>query len=282
MINWLHTFSPDPVLLALGPVTIYWYGFILVLAMIVGILIAVKLAKLYKIKSEVILDLSFWLLLGGLVGARLYHVGLEWGYYSLNLWDIFKVWQGGLAIHGGIIGGIIVALVFAKRRGLNFWLLSAIVVPALAFGQAIGRWGNYFNQELFGLPTGLPWGIPINPANLPPAYTVSELSRYFHPTFLYESLFCLFLGSFLLLTHYKARQEKTLNVNFQAITLSYLIFYSVGRFVLEEIKIDVTPMVGFLRWPQFISLVIMLFCLLWEVFVLWRVKRHATLLSRNT
>lgn len=280
MINWLHTFSPDPVLLVLGPVTIYWYGFILVLAMIVGILIAVKLAKLYNIKAEIILDLSFWLLLGGLIGARLYHIGLEWGYYSQNFWNIFKVWQGGLAIHGGIIGGIIVVLVFAQRRGLNFWLLSSIIVPALSFGQAIGRWGNYFNQELFGLPTGLPWGIPINPANLPLAYAVTPISRYFHPTFLYESLFCLALGIFLLVAHYLAHREKAFKVNFQAITLSYLIFYSVGRFVLEEIKIDVTPMVGFLRWPQFVSLVIMIFCLLWEVVVLWTVKRKKLVESK--
>jgi phosphatidylglycerol:prolipoprotein diacylglycerol transferase len=277
MINWLHTFLPQPVLLAVGPFTIYWYGLFLVLAMLVGIFITVKLAKLYKIKSEVILDLSFWLLLGGLVGARLYHVGLEWNYYSLNPWDIFKVWQGGLAIHGGLIAGLLVALIFAKRHRLNFWTLSAIVAPAVAFGQAIGRWGNYFNQELFGFPTSLPWGIPINPANVPAAYVLNNTIRYFHPTFLYESLFCLLLGVCLLLAHRAAKQEKNLTANLQAITLSYLIFYSVGRFILEEIKIDPTPMVGVLRWPQVISLVIMIIALLWEIFVLRQVKK-----SRNT
>ncbi|MDP2366504.1 MAG: prolipoprotein diacylglyceryl transferase [Ignavibacteria bacterium] len=278
MINWLHTFSPQPVLLAIGPVTIYWYGLMLVLAMLVGILVAVKLAKLYKIKSEVILDLSFWLLIGGLVGARLYHIGLEWTYYSFNPWDIFKIWQGGLAIHGGIIAGLIVLIIFAKRRGLNFWLLSSIVVPALAFGQAIGRWGNYFNQELFGFPTNLPWGIPINPANVPVAYVLNSANSYFHPTFLYESLFCLLLGAFLVLAHRLAKKEKNLMANLQAITLSYLIFYSVGRFILEEIKIDPTPMVGVLRWPQAISLVVMIIALLWEIVVFRQVSKK----SRNT
>lgn len=272
MFNWLHTFSPQPVLLAFGPVTIYWYGLILVLAMVVGILVAVKVAKLYKIKSEVILDLSFWLLIGGLLGARLYHVGLEWDYYSINLWDIFKVWQGGLAIHGGIFGGLAALIIFAKRRGLDFWLLSAIVTPALAFGQAIGRWGNYFNQELFGQPTNLPWGIPINPTNLPPAY-IDGLSRYFHPTFLYESIFCLALGGFLLLAHKLAKAEKNLNANMQVITLSYLIFYSVARFILEEIKIDPTPMIGNWRWPQVISMAIMIIALLWEI-ILNRATRN--------
>jgi phosphatidylglycerol:prolipoprotein diacylglycerol transferase len=273
MFNWLHTFTPQPVLLAFGPLTIYWYGFILVLAMIVSMFVATRLAKYYKIKAEVVLDLSFWLLIGGLVGARLYHVGLEWDYYSLNLWDVFKVWQGGLAIHGGIFGGLLVLVIFSKRRGLNFWLLSSIVVPALAFGQAIGRWGNYFNQELFGMPTNLPWGIPIEVTNLPPAYTIDYVSRYFHPTFIYESLGCLLLGGFLLLTHYKARKEKNLNASLQAITLSYLIFYSVIRFLLEEIKIDPTPMIGVLRWPQFVSGIIMVFCLLWEIAIFRKINK---------
>lgn len=273
MFNFLHSFSPDPILVAFGPVTIYWYGLILVLAMIVGILVAISLGKIYKIKNDVVLDLAFWLLIGGLIGARLYHVGLEWNYYAINPWAIFKIWQGGLAIHGAIIAGLIVLMIFAKRRHLNFWLLSAMMVPALAFGQAIGRWGNYFNQELFGMPTNLPWGIPINPANVPPSFAINNAVHYFHPTFFYESLFCLVLGAFLLLAHNLAKKEKNLNANFKAITLSYLIFYSVGRLLLEEIKIDPTPMVGFLRWPQFVSIVIMLVCLVWEIVVLKKASK---------
>ncbi len=274
MFNFLHSFSPAPILVTLGPIAIYWYGLFLVLGMIMGILVAVGLGKIYKVKKEDILDLSFWLLLGGLLGARLYHVGLEWSYYSLNPWSIFKIWQGGLAIHGGILAGLIVLIIFAKRRHLNFWLLSAVIVPALALGQAIGRWGNYFNQELFGLPTVLPWGIPIDPANVPSAYAVNGVA-YFHPTFLYESLFCLLLGAFLLLAHRLAKKEKNLNANFKAITLSYLIFYSVGRLLLEEIKIDPTPMVGFLRWPQLVSIVIMITGLIWEIVVLKKVGKKS-------
>ena len=181
MINFLHTFNPDPILISLGPINIYWYGFFILLGSISALLITLKLASYYNIKKDTIIDLAFYLIIGGIIGARIYHVFLEFPYYLSHPLNIFKIWQGGLAIHGGIIAGVIILFFFAKsiskRSNLqkgdwisarkNFWLLSAILVPGLALAQAIGRWGNYFNQELFGLPTDKAWGIPINFLNRP-------------------------------------------------------------------------------------------------------------------
>jgi len=170
MINWLHNFNPQALLVSFGPFHIYWYG----LFMVSGILIALGtssiLAKYYKIKADTLLDLAFWLIINGLIGARLYDVLLELSYYKSNPLDIFKIWQGGLAIHGAIIAGLITTYFFARKHKISLWTLSALIVPGLALAQAIGRWGNYFNQELFGLPTSLPWGIPISILNRPIAY----------------------------------------------------------------------------------------------------------------
>ncbi len=256
MINFLHTFTPTAVLVAWGPVTIYWYGLLMAVAMLAAIITASRLGRWYHLKAEVIMDLSFWLIVSGVIGARLYYIGLEWDYFSGNLGDMVKIWQGGLAIHGGIIVGLLVLWLFARFRKINFWLLAAAVVPALALGQAIGRWGNYFNQELFGLPTGAPWGIPIAAINRPAAYLQNN---FFHPTFLYESIGTLLLFGFLVLAHYLAvKENKNLTLNQRAITFAYLIFYSVLRFVLEEFRVDATPMVGPWRWPQVVSAVLAL------------------------
>ncbi|MFH1822860.1 MAG: prolipoprotein diacylglyceryl transferase, partial [Patescibacteria group bacterium] len=156
MFNFLHTFQPERILLNLGPFHIYWYGFFVVSGLLLGILVSLKLASYYKIEKNKIIDLIFWVILGGIIGARIYHIFLELPYYLNNPLDMIKIWQGGLAIHGAIIAGVLIIWYFSKKHNLNFWLISAILAPSLALAQAIGRWGNYFNQELFGLPTNLP------------------------------------------------------------------------------------------------------------------------------
>jgi phosphatidylglycerol:prolipoprotein diacylglycerol transferase len=256
MMNWLHAFEPQPILVSWGPLIIHWYGLTMALAILAAVIVAVVLGRAYQVKAETIIDLSFWLIIGGFIGARLYYVGLTWDYYQNNLWDILKIWQGGLAIHGAIIAGLVILWLFVKQRRLNFWLAASLIVPGLALGQAIGRWGNYFNQELFGLPTGLPWGIPIAVVNRPAAYLSNQ---FFHPTFLYESICSLLIFGFLALAHWLARREKTnQETNYRAITLSYLIFYSVVRFVLEDFRVDETPLLGLWRWPQVVSAIIAL------------------------
>jgi phosphatidylglycerol:prolipoprotein diacylglycerol transferase len=252
MLNFLHTFQPTPILASIGPINIYWYGFLIMFGVLAAIGTAVYLAKQLGLKQEVILDLAVWLIVGGIIGARLYDIGLEWQYFSIHPLDAFKIWRGGLAIHGAIIGGAITLWLFAKKYQHNFWQLTAIVATVLPLGQAIGRWGNYFNRELFGYPTNLPWGIPIDLFHRPWQYL--EFT-YFHPTFLYESLGSLIIFAIMLFLHFKRV------ANFELRVTSYLFMYSILRFSTEFVRIDVTPTLFGLRFPQIASLLIMLFCL---------------------
>ncbi len=258
MINFLHTFHPQAALLTFGPITIYWYGLFMVAAMIVGIITAILIAKNYGIKSDQIIDLSFYLIIGGLIGARIYEIFLELPYYLSQPLEMIKVWHGGLAIHGAIIGGLLTLGIFVwKNKGYNFWKLCAIAVPALALGQAIGRCGNYFNQELFGLPTNLPWGIPIDLLNRNNDYISAS---YFQPTFIYEALGDLLIFGVLILCHYLIIKKRRVNAQdekvayFRSTVLIYIILYSILRFLLEFIRIDITPLLWGMRWPQIISL----------------------------
>lgn len=249
MMHWLHTNSPQPILWDLGLVRLHWYGLLVVGGIVGALLMAETLAKKYDFSKAKLLDLAFWIIVWGIIGARLYHIGLEYQYYLANPWNILKIWQGGLAIHGGLIAGVLVIYYFVKKYHWNFWLLGSIIVPGLALAQAIGRWGNYFNQELFGQPTNLSWGIPISQINRVAPYLQYD---YFHPTFLYESLGNLCLSVVLLLIHYSWHHAGIAKHRF--IVLSYLVGYSLLRFSLEFIRLDPTPLLLGLRWPQWVSL----------------------------
>ncbi|MDD4902750.1 MAG: prolipoprotein diacylglyceryl transferase [Patescibacteria group bacterium] len=251
MFNFLHTFSPTPILVAFGPLRVYWYGLFVVLGILAALTLSLKLAKKFGLSPNKIFDLSFWMIIAGIVGARVYHVLLEWNYYSQDYWSILKVWQGGLAIHGGLIGGLLVLIYFCWKEKVNFWLLAAVFAPGIALGQAIGRWGNYFNQELFGKPTNLPWGIPIDFMSRPDRYLSSD---YFHPTFLYESLGDLVIFAILIFIVAKFLQKKW--SNYKIIFLTYLILYSALRFSTEFLRTDTTAYFFGYRWPQVISLII--------------------------
>jgi len=259
MFTWLHSFEPNPVLLDLSFIKIYWYGFLIAIGAILGFLIVLSLAKKYEIRKDDIYNLAFYVIIFGLIGDRLYYVFYAWDYYSQNLLDIVKIWQGGLAIHGAIIAGIIVVLIFAKKREINPWKLTDIIVVSLALAMAIGRWGNYFNMELFGSPTDLPWGIPIDPAKRPSQFSTSY---YFHPTFLYESLWNLGIFIYLFIWHkirlYKNIPEKI--KGYGNITLAYLILYSIGRGLNEFLRIDYSPYVFGIRWAQIMSMIIIFIC----------------------
>jgi phosphatidylglycerol:prolipoprotein diacylglycerol transferase len=250
MFKFLHTFEPQRILYSLGPISIYWYGFFIVLAIVAGGLVILRLAKKQNVSEETIFDLLFWLVLGGLIGARLYDVLLELPYYMRQPLAILKVWQGGLAVHGAIVGCAVALFIFAKKRRLDFWLLTALVATAAPLAQAIGRLGNYFNQELIGRPTDLPWGIPIDIANRPLEYLSFQ---YFHPTFLYESLGNMIIFLILLLLINKTIKSQDSPSRMSNVFV-YLILYSVLRFSLEFIKIDRTPELFGLRWPQIASL----------------------------
>lgn len=260
MFNFLHTYNPEPILISLGPVNIYWYGLFIVTGILAGIMVVLKVAEKYDLPKNKIIDTIFWLVISGVIGARLYHVLLEFPFYLEHPLSIFAVWQGGLAIHGGLFAGGVVSIILAKRYKINYWLLLAIYTPGVALAQAIGRWGNYFNQELFGKPTDLPWGIPIEVIHRVGEYLNSE---FFHPTFLYESIgnFLIFAG--LLACH--AWLIKNKNNFFQLCVIAYLMLYSLLRFSLEFIRVDITPEFFGLRWPQIVSLWVIAFNLLYLV-----------------
>lgn len=252
MFSLLHNFLPNPILLNFGIISIHWYGFFIVLGIVLALILTLQLAKKFEIDAEHIWDLSFYLILFGIIGARIYEIFLEFPYYYQYPNQIFKIWEGGLAIHGAIIAGALTIYLFTLKNKLDFWKLAAITIPGLALGQAIGRLGNWFNQELFGLPTNLPWGIPISAYNRPLEFIGSE---FFHPTFLYESLGLTLITIFLIYIFYKNNLSKKVAMRVLA---SYLGLYSILRFSLEFIKVDTTPILFNLRWPQIVSLAIIL------------------------
>ncbi len=271
-INFLHTSHPNPILISLGPINIYWYGLFIVLGILAAIFITLKLADYYKIKKETIIDLAFWLIIGGVIGARLYHILLELQYYLSNPIDAIKIWQGGLAIHGAILAGIVIIWRFSKKHQYNFWLLSSIIAPGLALAQAIGRWGNYFNQELFGKPTKLAWSIPIDLANRPIEYISNE---FFHPTFLYESIGNLLIFFILIYAHiWIVKKQKFNNTSYFLLLTSYFILYSLLRFSIEFIRLDPTYVILGLRFPQIVSLIIIFFSIIFLTIKLYLTKAN--------
>lgn len=250
---WQH-YLPESILFSLGPLTIHWYGLILVLAIIV----AAWQAKQYFIKKSILdnhqfEDLIFYIIIFGLIGARFGHVVFfNFFYYLQNPIDIFKVWQGGMSIHGALLFGVLTVLVWARRHKINFWKLTDGLIFAVPLGQAIGRWGNYFNQELFGRPTSAWWGIPIAPIHRVRGY---ESFSYFQPIFFYESFLCLVLFFVL----YKLAFKNSLKKG--SLTLLYFAGYGFIRLLIEFIRIDETAMVLNMRMGQIISIVIILISL---------------------
>jgi phosphatidylglycerol---prolipoprotein diacylglyceryl transferase len=265
MFSLLHNFLPYPILFQFGIITIHWYGLFIVLGIISALILILSLAKRFNIDSEKIWDLSFYLVLFGIIGARIYEIFLEFPYYSSYPSQVIKIWEGGLAIHGAIIAGAITLFLFIKKNKLDFWQLMAIIVPGLALGQAIGRWGNWFNQELFGLPTSLPWGIPIATENRPLDYINQS---FFHPTFLYESIGLFTITIFLIILLYRQKNNLSKKIAMR-VGAYYLSLYSILRFSLEFIKVDVTPLFLGLRWPQVISLIIILIA-----FIIYKKSSH--------
>ena len=263
LFDFLHNFRPQPIVLRLGFFNIHWYGCLIVLSIILGLILVFKLASKVKIKKQFLENLIFYLVIGGFIGARLYDVLAEFPYYLKNPLDIFKVWQGGLSIYGALIGGLTVLFFFSRKYRINFFTLADLLVPALALGQAIGRWGNYFNQEIFGWPTSLPWGIPIKLAARPAEFFASQ---YFHPCFLYESIwnFLVFLV-LIFLRKFNLHKGKS-----GMVFALYLILYSFGRFFMEFLRIDSQPMWLGLRLGQITA--ILMFVVGWGIIIKLKIK----------
>jgi phosphatidylglycerol:prolipoprotein diacylglycerol transferase len=241
--------SPGPIIFQLGPLAIRWYGLLIASAVLIGVSLSQYLAQKRRVNPEVLGDLAIWLVLGAIPCARIYYVAFEWQQYAQRPEDIIAIWKGGIAIHGAILGGTTAALIFAKIQRVSFWQLADLIAPSAILGQAIGRWGNFFNSEAFGSPTDLPWKLYIPPNSRPPAYANFE---YFHPTFLYESLWNLTVFGLLLTLFFRDLQGK-IRLKTGALFLVYIAAYSSGRVWIEGLRTD-SLMFGPLRTAQMVSL----------------------------
>ncbi len=241
--------SPGPILFQLGPLAIRWYGLLIASAVLLGVNLSQSLAKRRGIDPNSIGDLAIWLVLAAIPCARLYYVAFEWQSYAQHPEQILAIWRGGIAIHGAVLGGAIAGLIFARLSQIPFWQLADVVAPSLILGQALGRWGNFFNSEAFGAPTNLPWKLFIPRENRPLSYQGYE---YFHPTFLYESLWNLMVFALLMLLFNRGLKNKP-SLKPGTLALIYVSSYSLGRIWIEGLRTD-SLMLGPLRIAQVVSL----------------------------
>jgi phosphatidylglycerol:prolipoprotein diacylglycerol transferase len=241
---------PDLPVVGSLQLSIRWYGVLIATAMALGLWLASREAQRRGEPSDELLKAAEFALIGGLLGARLYYVLFTLDYYQTQpWWRVFAVWEGGLAIHGGLIGGLLAGGAYVLSRGLPLPTYLDIVAPYLPLGQAIGRWGNFFNEEAFGGPTDLPWKLYISESHRPPQFIDQP---FFHPTFLYESLWDF--GVFLVLVLGLRRRFEPAP---GALFLAYLGLYSFGRLWIEGLRTD-SLMLGSLRIAQIVSAVAIL------------------------
>jgi len=242
-----------PIAFEIFGVPVAWYGVIISGGLLIAALVAMKEAKRVGLYDDIIIDVLIFALPAAIIGARLYYVIFMWDYYSQNPSEILRIRSGGLAIHGAIIAAAIVGAIFAKFKGVSFRKLADVCAPSIILGQAIGRWGNFVNQEAHGGPTDLPWGIMINGEKV-------------HPTFLYESLWNFAVFAFLLWygrNRVKARGE---------VFVLYTALYSVGRFFIEGLRTD-SLMMGPFRVAQLISIFIIVVS---AIIIVWLRKSNKT------
>jgi phosphatidylglycerol:prolipoprotein diacylglycerol transferase len=230
--------------------SIRWYGLLIASAVLIGVNLSQYLARRRRIDPELVADLAIWLVIAAIPSARLYYVLFQWQEYVNHPDQIIAIWKGGIAIHGAILGGLLAALIFARLKQVSFWQLADLVAPSLILGQAIGRWGNFFNSEAFGSPTDLPWKLLIPPDRRPSGF---ETVEYYHPTFLYESLWNLMVFTLLMGLFFRDLKGKP-KLKLGTLFLVYMITYSSGRLWIEGLRTD-SLMLGALRIAQVISLI---------------------------
>lgn len=242
----------DPVALSIFGIDIMWYGVLISLGVLFGVLVALRECRRVGFKEEDLLDFLLFAIPASIIGARTYYVIFSWDFYSQNLNQIINIRNGGLAIHGALIAGAAVSIIFCKVRKINVWKILDIVIPSVALGQAVGRWGNFINQEAYGGPTDLPWGILVDGIKV-------------HPTFLYESI--IDFSIFVFLMWYRKKKRKSQGEVFAL----YLVLYSIGRFFVEGMRTDSLMFLN-MRIAQLLSLGLVLLGI--SIFVLLRKKEN--------
>ena len=249
----------NPVIFTIFGIDIQWYSILILIGIVIGLILLEKEAKKFKYPKDLIFNICFWAIIMGIIGARLYYVIFNFSYYSNNLLEIFAIWNGGLAIHGGIIAGVLTVLFFAKKYHLNFLKLLDMAAPSLILAQAIGRWGNFFNGEAHGIAT-----THTELKNLLiPEFVIDGMNIggvYYLPTFYFESLWCL-LGFIILLI---IRRLKYIKVG--ATTCIYLMWYSLGRFFIEAWRTD-SLMIGGFKVAQIISIILFITGLVYLIYL---------------
>jgi phosphatidylglycerol:prolipoprotein diacylglycerol transferase len=236
----------------IGPIRVHFYGILIMLGALAAAWLADQEAKRRNLNREVVWDCLAWLLIGGIIGARIWHVltpppsmeaqGITTMFYLTHPLDILAVWNGGLGIPGAVIGGALALLIYSRNHKLNFLQWADVIMPGLALAQAIGRWGNFINQEVYGAPTTLPWAIKIDLAHRLTGYTQFET---YHPLFLYESILNL-INMGVLLWLGRKFSDRLKNGD---LLLSYLVMYPTYRFFLEFLRLDASQ-VGGLNFNQ--------------------------------
>lgn len=255
----------NPIAIDLGPIQVHWYGLIIGFGVLLGLIIALRESERRCLDKEIFTDLILFAVPIAIISARIYYVIFQWEYYSQNPGDIIKIWNGGIAIHGALIGSVLTAIVFAKVKKVSFWKLVDIAAPSLLLGQAIGRWGNFMNQEAHG---GEVTRSFLENMHLP-EFIINQMyinGTYYHPTFLYESIWNI-LGVIILLSLRKV------NLRRGELFLTYVIWYSIGRYFIEGLRTDSLMLTESLRIAQVISIVLVVVAI--ALVVYRRVRGHA-------
>jgi len=257
-----ETIKPlNPIAFSLGPIQVHWYGIIIGSGLALALYLAIREGNKRGLPKETFADLMIWAIPISIICARIYYVLFEWGYYSKHLSEAPKIWHGGIAIHGAIIGGVLTVFFFGRSKGISFWKITDIAAPSLILGQAIGRWGNFMNQEAHGGPVSRAF---LENLHLP-KFIIDQMyiqGTYYHPTFLYESIWDI--TGFILLV-----LLRRVNLRRGELFLSYLIWYSIGRFFIEGMRTDSLMLTSSLRMAQMISIALVVLAI---VIILYRRK----------
>lgn len=248
---WGLKFNIDPVAIHLGKINVYWYGLIIAIGFALAVYLATRHSKDFGIESESIIDMVLWATIPSIIFARLFYVAFSWDYYKGDLMKIINIREGGIAIYGALIGAVLAAFIFAKKRKIPYLKLFDFAIPYFVLAQAIGRWGNFVNQEAFGSNTTLPWGMTSDTIkNYLTVIPGANPALPVHPTFLYESLWNL--GAFFLLIYFRKRKKIEGEVFFL-----YMILYGLGRAWIEGLRTD-SLMLGNLRISQVLAVLFVL------------------------
>jgi phosphatidylglycerol---prolipoprotein diacylglyceryl transferase len=270
-----------PASFQIGPLPINLYGVILMAGALAAAFLAAYEARRRGYNSEIVWDAFVWVLIGGVIGARIWHIltptpldiarGITTQYYLENPGAALSIWRGGLGIPGAVIGGLLALYIFTRRRKINFGVWADIAAPALALGQAIGRWGNFVNQELYGAPTTLPWGIYIDPMHRLPGF---EQFERFHPLFLYESIWNFANMAFLIFISWRFKDR----LKPGDVMLTFAIIYPVGRFLLEFLRLNAAEVAGINANQAFMLIV----AVLAAAALIWRHRKPNHAVDKTT